>query len=70
MTIVKEVWEALVERGPMVRFANKLKSLKKRVQVWNKETFGKVEQRVMQVEENLLEIEFAFEQNPSETNKI
>lgn len=54
----------------MVKFANKLKSVKKYLQTWDKQTFGKVDQKVRHAKDSVLQIEFAFDTDPSESNKI
>lgn len=70
MDTVKEVWEAPVEERPIIKFASKLKCLKRRLRAWNRDTFAKVNQRVKQAEDTVLKRELAFEQNPTEANKI
>lgn len=42
MHLVKEVWDTFVAGRPMVRFANKLKAVKKKLRAWNKEVFGQI----------------------------
>lgn len=54
----------------MDRFANKLKAIKNRLKFWNRDIFGRVDQMVKEAEDLLMETEHAFEQDPSEANKI
>lgn len=51
-------------------FANKLKAVKKRLVKWNKEIFGKVDQKVRQAKDKVLEMEVAFVNDPTESNKV
>lgn len=48
----------------MVKFANKLKRVKKKLQAWNKQIFGRVDQKVRGAEDRV------FDDDPSEVNKI
>lgn len=54
----------------MVRFANKLKVVKRSLEKCNKNVFGKVDQRVKQAEGKVLEMEVTFVNDPSEGNKV
>lgn len=57
MEVVKEAWNTNIQGRPMVRFFNKLKEVERRLQVWNREIFGQVGQRVKHAEDQVLAME-------------
>lgn len=67
--IVQEVWDTRTVGRPIVKFANKLKALRRRLREWNKEVFGRVDQRIKEDEDFIMEEEMAFKQDPTELNK-
>lgn len=67
---MKDIWAGRAEGRPMIRFANKLKAVKKGLQTWNMQIFGKVDQRVRSPKDKVLQMEILFESDPLEENKI
>lgn len=53
---------------PMVRFALKLKALKRRLKVWNKDVFGNINQAINLAEDEVIRTENAYDSFPSEYN--
>ncbi|XP_035545915.1 uncharacterized protein LOC118348412 [Juglans regia] len=57
LLVVKECWSQSVKGCPMVQVSKKVKLLKKALQKWNVEVFGRVEVRIKEIEKCLLELE-------------
>lgn len=53
---------------PMVRFAQKLKALRKTLKVWNRCVFGNIHNAVSHAEDEVLRAEFEYDHTPSEYN--
>lgn len=53
----------------MVKFALKLKRVKKKLQALNKDAFGRVDQKVRWAKDRVFQLEVTFEANPLEENK-
>lgn len=70
MENIRKVWESSSEGMPMVRFANKLKAVKKKLQAWNKEVYGQIGHIIKQSEDKVLELESSFDRDPFEANGI
>lgn len=70
LDVVKEAWAEEAMERPMVKFSNKLKNVRRKLKGWNKDIFGKVDQRVCEAEDRVLQMEFLFENDPTEENKV
>src|SRR4051812_18810789 len=54
----------------MQKFAMKFKTLKKALQVWNKQIFGNIQQSIRFAEDELTLAELEYDTSPFEYNKI
>lgn len=66
LQVVKECWAQNVEGCPMFPISTKLKSLKKALQKWNVEVFGRVEAKIKALETRLLDLEQGVIKNYSQ----
>lgn len=66
MDLVSQSWESPIEGRPMVKFAKKLFRLRKVLAIWNRTTFGRIDQQVHNAEDEVLARENDFEASPSE----
>lgn len=69
LDVVKEALAEEVMGRPMMKFSNKLKYMRRKLKEWNKEIFGRVDQRVCGTEDMVLQMEVLFENDPTEENK-
>lgn len=66
LQVVKRCWMEPVECCAMVRLTKKLKALKKVLQKWNVEVFGRVEYEIKNLEARLFELEDSLLPNYSQ----
>lgn len=64
-----EAWGTNLHMRPMVKFATKLKILKKKLRLWNKVEFGNIHQAVKNVEDHILTMELLYDQVPSDNKR-
>lgn len=63
-------WSASFQASPMRNFSLKLKCVKEALKNWNKNTFKNIFQNVMDLEDDVLKLEYEFERDPSATNRM
>lgn len=64
-SVVKQSWEAPIYASPLSRLVGKLKGLKKDQQAWNKSTFGNLYQNLALAEDEVLEAQKVYDEDPS-----
>lgn len=64
-TIVRDSWSFNVIGCPMFILTTKLKVLKEKLKIWNKDGFGNVHEVVQLAEQNLNHLKFPFSLNDS-----
>lgn len=69
LKVVEECWAQPQECRLMVKFPEKLKSLKKKPKVWNKDAFGNINHAINLAEDDVIEAEHAYDNFSSEYNK-
>ncbi|CAH9101516.1 unnamed protein product [Cuscuta epithymum] len=69
MGFVQEKWAAIQTGGGMRGLVNKLQALKKELKVWNKEIFGNIFDEIKRCENEVLEAEKEFQNNPNDTTR-
>lgn len=68
MQLIYDTWLQPISGIPMYKFAAKLRLLKEKIKVWNKEVFGNIHHGVKIAEDLVSQMEIAFYASPSKAN--
>ncbi|XP_059650734.1 uncharacterized protein LOC132296560 [Cornus florida] len=65
MEVIKKAWDVPIPATPIHILLKKLRKVKAAVKLWNKESFGDIEERVLTTKKSLEEIQLTLLDNPT-----